>query len=855
MQVRCYPELYLMRSRHNTDPYPNVLDHKPGLLLNWMLYQLFKHVQLPRDMAGILKKMHHEGTIVYAIKYRSHLDYLLYHYRFRRNRLPYPKIAFDMNISAFLPISHVIHVLKFQIHYFMKNHRLPNPYKTGFFEEAIRRGTASLLCLVDPKGFLKQFILSEKDNIHFLLETQKKMEKPIFLVPQLILYKMTPEKERPNIRDVLFGFKDKPGLIRKVVLFFRHNRRAFIDFGKPLNLKTYLENQSETRSIEDMAAEIRQTLIESIDLQKRVVLGPVMKTRHQIKEKVLKDKEVIQAIEKKAGGKEKKLKEVRTQADRIFDEIAADYNITFVRFFHMALTWLWKKIYQGIDVDTRELSVIRQWARKGSLIYVPSHKSHVDYLVLNYILFENHMHIPRIAAGQNLAFWPMGYIFRKSGAFFIRRTFRGTSLYPKIFARYIWQLLEEGHPLEFFIEGGRSRSGKLILPKTGFLSILLQAYEKGFVRDLVFVPASINYDTILEEKSYLKEREGGKKEKESFRQVLTAKRFLKRKHGKIYIRFGRPIPLKEYLARKQTSAGSTASHLLALDLVRSINRVTLVTPLALIASTILSTHRRGFQVADLAATARGFVDFLDRYEIPRARSFDHFEKTVSEVLSVLSERKVIELVEDTDDNGDYYLVNEEKKKELEYYKNSIIHYFISHSFVALSLLNGTNEKTDAMILDDYDFLKYLFRNEFVYDDTRNPHEEISGPLSYFLDISYIRRETDTEEYQITRLGYEKLPTWAALTRTFLESYWIATKVYLQPDSESIRRSELVKRMNRLGFRYHKLGRIQHLESVSQINFENAAKFIRENVSGSRKEPAKQRLQELSRRIQELTRFG
>ena len=205
-----------------------------------------------------------------------------------------------MNVSMFLPLSSLFKLVKFQLLHFLKHGSLPNPFKTGFYKDAIKEGTSALLCLLDPKGFLRHFIYSEKDYIHFLLETQKGMERPIFIVPQLILYRMTPEKDHPNFRDIFFGFKDNPGTIRKIVLFFRYNRKAFIDFGKPLNLKEYLENQPPERPLEGIAAEIKQMLIDGIDLQKRVILGPVMKTRQQLKEKVLKDPEVIQAIEKTA---------------------------------------------------------------------------------------------------------------------------------------------------------------------------------------------------------------------------------------------------------------------------------------------------------------------------------------------------------------------------------------------------------------------------------------------------------------------------------------------------------------------------------------------------------------------------
>ena len=183
----------------------------------------------------------------------------------------------------------------------------------------------------------------------------------------------------------------------------------------------------------------------------------------------------------------------------------------YIEVGYIILNWVFNKMFQGIDHDAGELARVREWARKGPLIYMPSHKSHIDYMVLNYVLYEHHMHIPRIAAGKNLSFWPLGHFFRKCGAFFIRRTFKGAKLYSTVFSRYIKALLEEAFPLEFFIEGGRSRSGKLILPKIGFLSILVEAFRQQYCEDLILVPTSISYDRILEAGAYVKEQGGGKK--------------------------------------------------------------------------------------------------------------------------------------------------------------------------------------------------------------------------------------------------------------------------------------------------------------------------------------------------------
>lgn len=835
-----------------------MLDHKPGFFLSWFLYRLFKLVRFDENMTGDLKQMHREGTVVYAMKYRGHLDYLLYHYRFRRGRLPYPKIAFDLNMSLVLPLSQLIRVLKSHLAYFFKKGRLPSPYETGFFKDAIQQGTSSIICLVDPKGFEKRFIHAEKDHLHFLMETQKSMERPVYIVPLLILYKKTPEKDYSNLLDIFFGFKDKPGFIRKIGLFFRHHRQAFIDFGRPLNLKGYMESQPESRPAEELTSEIRQMLIESIDGQKRVILGPIMKSRQQLKEKVLRDRQITANIEKMAAGNGKRLKQFRKEAGANFDEIAADYNVAYVQFFFMALTWFWKKIYQGIDSNPQELAMVRDWARKGNVIYIPSHKSHIDYLVLNYVLLLNHMHVPRVAAGKNLAFWPMGHIFRKSGAFFIRRTFKGAPLYSQVFERYVKALIEEGHPLEFFIEGGRSRSGKLILPKIGFLSILLKARQDGYCEDLVFVPASISYDRILEEKSYLKELGGTEKKQESFKQIIKARRFLKKKYGKIYIRFGEPLSLNQYLDGKEVLEQDSLKPL-AFQLIRSINKATLVTPLSLTASAILTKHRRGFLLHELTSTMKTLLGFLKRYEIPIAITFDQFEKTVEETIALLVKNKVVGFLEDVDGAEIFYYVDEEKKPELEYYKNSIIHCFIHHAFVAISLLTGKDEiKTHESILTDYDFLKNLFRNEFIYNEDEETSTEVNRITDYFQEKLFIAR-AGNGGYTLTRLGFDQLPIWAALVKTFLESYWIAARSFIQQEKSS-KKGDVLKNMDYMGRRFHKLGLIDHMEAISRLSFKNAIRIINEDIlkgmeksdEGTRQ--TQNRLGRLSHQLYELSHY-
>jgi glycerol-3-phosphate O-acyltransferase len=840
--------------------YPNILDHKPGFFLGLFLYRLFKRASVDESMKEDLKQMHKEGTVVYAIKYKGKLDYLLYHYNFRRRRLPYPKIAFDLNMSMILPFSQVVRIVFSHIASLFRYGRFPSPYKSGFYKSELQQGTTSLMFLVDPEGFVRHFIHSEMDQVQFLLETQRDMDRPIFIVPQLILYKKTPEKDYSSLTDIFFGYKDHPGVIRKIVLFFRYNRKAFIDFGRPLDLKAYLESQPPDTPLPVIATGIRQRLIESIDNQKRIILGPIMKSRQQFKEIVLMDKRVSEKIQSMSSENKKKLRQMKKRAGEYFDEIAADYNITYIQFFHVALNWFWNKIFEGIHVDTAALAKVRDWARKGTLVYVPSHKSHIDYLILNYVLYTHHMHIPRVAAGKNLAFWPMGHIFRKSGAFFIRRSFSGATLYLEVFNRYIKALLEEEHPIEFFIEGGRSRNGKLVLPKTGFLSILLQAYQEGFCKDVIFVPTSIIYDRIIEEDSYIKELGGGSKKGESLKQILRARRYLKKKYGKIYVQFNEAFSLKEYLSQTNPS-GEITHRELAFHLVQSINDVSLVIPLSLVATAILANHRRGFHISELNETVDIFLKFLIRKDVPLAESLNEPAKAVQDTLALLVNWKVIDSLGDTPgEEAPFHYVDEDKKLELEFYKNNIIHFFIPHAFVAISLLSGKEEVRDTeAILSDYAFLKHLFKHEFVFDEKEDPKEKIIAVMAYFLDAAFINGSEDEGGYKVTKLGHDKLPIWAALAKTFIESYWIAVKSMSGRQGKVGKREDLLKEMNYLGRRFHKLGVVEHIGALSELNYKNAVIFINEDIikaSNHSEDPSalNEQLSQLGRRLYELSHY-
>ena len=253
---------------------------------------------------------------------------------------------------------------------------------------------------------------------------------------------------------------------------------------------------------------------------------------------------------------------------------------------------------------------------------------------------------------------------------------------------------------------------------------------------------------------------------------------------------------------------------------------------------------------------------MKRYAVPTAATLANPSKTVKETLSLFINWKIINLLEGAEGEDEaFYYADEDKKMELEYYKNSIIHFFIPHSFVALSFLTGSEEvKSPESIISDYAFLKNLFKNEFVFDEREGLRERVISVIEYFLDSSFLSRSEENDGYKITKLGFDNLPIWAALTKTFLESYWIAVKSVSQQRDKWDKRDDLLKHMNYLGRRFHKLGIIEHIGALSRLNFTNALSFINEDflnlqeMSEKDRSHALERLSQLGQRLYELSDY-
>ncbi|MFY9942248.1 MAG: 1-acyl-sn-glycerol-3-phosphate acyltransferase, partial [Desulfobacterales bacterium] len=580
---------------HFTCTVPAKIGFLAGLLMN----MFYSGIKIDDGQLAALKGLPPEATIVYTGKYKSTFEFWFYFTRYQREKLRYPQIGLDYRFLILQPVSRCLRILLAHLHYFLGHWKLLDPYSSGYLRDEMANGRTIFLSLVEKKGFYRRFVKAKTDPVQYLIEIQQTLDRPIFLVPQLMLFGREPYRSIPSILDIFLGSRENPRKIRKIMVLFKNPGNVFVEVSQPLDLRQFIQSpEVRERDLAQQAVLLRQRLLQQINRHRQSITGPILKTKEELKEQILTSERLQEFMEQFAAKRETPLYKIRKEADGYIDEIAAKYNNFVIKFGAIMVRWILDSMFEGVTVNRDVLNRVKTMARRGPVIFIPCHKSHIDYLILSYILYTNNMPVPHIAAGKNLSFWPLGPFFRGGGAFFIRRSFKGAVVYSKVFSEYVCTLLSEGFNIEFFIEGGRSRTGKLILPKLGLLSIILNAYREGVCEDMIFAPIYIGYDRVLEENAYLREVEGGQKEPENFLQVLKARKFLKKRFGRIYIKFNEPISIKDVLTRFETPFEEMSSkeqnvlcRNLGFRIVNAINAVTVVTPHALAASALLNASK------------------------------------------------------------------------------------------------------------------------------------------------------------------------------------------------------------------------------------------------------------------------
>src|SRR5437762_3644767 len=296
-----------------------------------------------------------------------------------------------------------------------------------------------------------------------------------------------------------------------------------------------------------VARRVRGWVHQHLARETRVVTGPPLKPPARVIDETLRDLQLRRALAEIAEEKKRSAESVEREARKDLREIAARYSGFVVDLIKIFLNFIFNRIYDGVDVDEAGMRRLVEASSKAPLILCPCHKSHIDYMILSMICDDYGLQPPHVAAGDNLNFWPVGRLLRAGGAFFIRRSFKGDRIYSATMGAYVKRLLQDGFSQEFFIEGGRSRTGKLLAPKFGMLTLEVDAWLTGVKADAYFAPVSLSYEKIVEARSYQHELLGGEKQKEDAKALLSATKVLRSKYGRIPTRVDEPISLAQLL--------------------------------------------------------------------------------------------------------------------------------------------------------------------------------------------------------------------------------------------------------------------------------------------------------------------
>ena len=403
------------------------------------------------------------------------------------------------------------------------------------------------------------------------------------LIPVSVFWGRAGNKDRSLLRSLFSDDWSVTSRFRRFMSLFFNRTDILVQFATPIPWHDIIDPGMDPNRLARRTARLVRVKLRN---QRTAALGPDLSHRGSLVTRIIRSESVRSVVE----ASEDKPLSARL-ARRYANEIASELSYPGLRIFNGFLTWFWHRIYAGIEV--RGLDRFSDVAETHTLVYAPSHRSHIDYLLLSYALFHAGLMPPYIAAGDNLDLPIVGPLLRRGGAFFMRRSFTDDPLYSAVFSEYVYQVLQRGHPVEYFIEGGRSRTGRLLQPRTGMLRMTVRSHRRGVLRPIAIVPVHIGYEKLVEAGAYLDQLRGEAKPKESVRNVLRSLRLVRQSFGKAALDFAEPITLAEFL----DGAGGTGEddnplvRALAVETLSRINAVASVNAINLVALVTLSMPR------------------------------------------------------------------------------------------------------------------------------------------------------------------------------------------------------------------------------------------------------------------------
>ena len=666
-----------------------------------------------------------------------------------------------------------------------------------------RRPDKAYFELVRPPGvFVRRNTLrAPRILVRLVAAAAQRPQFDVDLVPVAIFWGRAPHREASLWRVLFAEDWVLAGRCRKVLNVLVNGRSTVVHFGEPIRLRDAIQpGTTEERSVRRLLRTLRSVL----RAQRASTIGPDLSHRRTLVAQLLKSSDVRNAVrrEMQARGCTRRAALVAARNDAL--EIAANYSQVFIRFMAAVLGWLWNRAFDGIEFQ--HVEQLKEAGDGAEIIYVPCHRSHMDYLLLSYVIYHKGFAVPHIAAGINLNLPLIGRYLRKGGAFFLRRTFKGDALYAVVFARYLGIMMIRGHSLEYFIEGGRSRTGRLLPPRTGMLSMTVHAYLRDPKRRVVFMPVYFGYERVVEGRTYIGELSGRPKEKESILGLLRSTvSVLRSKLGKVHVNFGRPIALDALLCRHNpgwrgaAANGGPGAHWiveavddLARRIIVGINAAAAVTPVNLIAMAVLAMPRQAMLEDDLQRQLE-----LYRALLREAPYSPLVTLPADSGAGMIRYAEAIGMLErQSHPLGDILRMNAENAVLATYYRNNILHLFAMPSLLACCFVSNASMSTAD--------IRRLVGRVYPYISSelslRWEESEVAAVTDKMLDafagLNLLQASDDRSQwYRPASTSHDaiRLSVLAEATIQTIERYYLAIALLVQAGSGGITQKALEER--------------------------------------------------------------
>ena len=693
------------------------------------------------------------------------------------------------------------------------------------------------------------------------LEHRLRENDDALLVPLRVAW-FPPErmgKRSVTLMDLLkFGDPRDPDALRQYLTLSGSPDRCRLIMGQPASINELLEihlASVETRTPGEFVSHRAWLALERAERRQR---GNRYKVPRFVAEDLTGSQEFLDTMAKVAENEGRTIESARRRSQRYLREIAASHSPLVIDLIANAIHWLYRQGYGTIHYDEHEIRDLYELGQDHPLVFLPSHKSQLDRLVLQYLLWENDLPPNHTAGGINLNFFPVGQLVRRTGVFFIRRSFSDNELYKHVLRSYIDYLIEKRFPLEWYLEGGRSRSGKLLPPRFGMLSYVVDSHHRGKSEDVYLIPTSIAYDQIFDVGSYAAEQRGSAKESESVGWLYESIKTLRRRYGDIHVRFGAPISMNaECVPEASPTERSLNVQKLAFKALRGVNKVTPITPTSVVTLALLVNEDRAMTVEEIREELRGLVGYILRRRLPTTERV-RFGGTiqVQEVLDRLSEHNIVTRF----DQGriPVYRIQETQYLAAAYYRNTIVHYFVAGAIAELALLRAAESSegdvTDVF-WDEVMRLRDLLKFEFFFSTKSDFMDEVRTELARFREGWEVALAGGPAAARDLLNRLSPLRAHWALG-PFLEAYLVVgDALEMQPASNEIETKRFLEECLGLGEQYRLQRRISKGEAVSQVLFKSALGLAanrrllepREDIEDARREFADE-IRDVLRRV-------